>query len=202
MKTGVRSQEKIVSSRQYAVSRKTIYCLLPTPYCLLPTVICLLLTVYCLLPLKSYAEEEGVKEENAPIKITSGRMETQNGKNVVSFMENVVAKKGDMTIYANRLDVYSDKDKKKLIKIIAEGDVRIEKGLKTATGATAEYYDEGQKLILRGNPKLKEKDNLIEGSEIIYYIKEENVTVHGDEKKKVEVTLFPEEKKTGVQEHE
>ncbi|MBI5749136.1 MAG: lipopolysaccharide transport periplasmic protein LptA [Nitrospinae bacterium] len=153
------------------------------------------MSVLCLLPLKSYAEEEGIKEENAPIKITSSRMETQNGKNVVSFMENVVAKKGDMTIYANRLDVYSDKNKKKLIKIIAEGDVRIEKGLKTATGATAEYYDEEQKLILRGNPKLKEKDNLIEGSEIIYYIKEENVTVHGDEKKKVEVTLFPEEKK-------
>lgn len=165
--------------------------------------LCFMFYIFCLIPLiKSYAEEEGIKEENAPIKITSSRMETQNGKNVVSFLENVVAKKGDMTIYANRLDVYSDKDKKKLIKIIAEGDVKIEKGEKVATGATAEYYDEEQKLILRGNPKLKEKDNLIEGSEIIYYIKEENVTVHGDEKKKVEVTLFPEEKKTGGQEHE
>ena len=122
-------------------------------------------------------------------------METQNGKNVVSFMENVVAKKGDMTIYANRLDVYSDKEQKKLIKIIAEGNVKIEKGLKIATAEVAEYYEEGQKLILKGNPKLKEKDNLIEGSEIIYYIKEENVVVHGDEKKRVEVTLFPEEKR-------
>jgi lipopolysaccharide export system protein LptA len=143
----------------------------------------------------SYAEEDGVKDENAPIKITANRMETQNGKNAVSFLENVVAKKGDMTIYANRIDVYSDKDKKKLIKIIATGDVKIEKGMKVATGAEAEYYEVEQKLILRGNPKLKEKDNLIEGSEIIYYIKEENVTVHGDENKKVEVTLFPEEKK-------
>lgn len=188
MKIEVRSQEKIVGSIQYAVGSKTTYYLLFTAYCLL-------LTACCLLSSVSYAEEEGIKDENAPIKITSSRMETQNGKNVVSFLENVVAKKGDMTIYANRLDVYSDKDKKKLIKIIATGDVKIEKGQKVATGATAEYYDEEQKLILRGNPKLKEKDNLIEGSEIIYYIKEENVTVHGDEKKKVEVTLFPEEKK-------
>ncbi len=182
MKTRVRSQKPEV--------RRQIFCSLSS-------VLCSLFSVFCLLSSISYAENDITKEENVPIKITSSRMETQNGKNVVSFLENVVAKKGDMTIYANRLDVYSDKDKKKLIKIIAEGDVRIEKGLKTATGATAEYYEEEQKLILRGNPKLKEKDNLIEGSEIIYYIKEENVTVHGDENKKVEVTLFPEEKKEG-----
>lgn len=180
MKTGVRGQGSGVSG-WWSVVGVFLFLLLVIGHWSLVTV--------------SYAEEEGIKEENAPIKITSSRMETQNEKNVVSFLENVVAKKGDMTIYANRLDVYSDKDKKKLIKIIAAGDVKIEKGEKVATGATAEYYDEEQKLILRGNPKLKEKDNLIEGSEIIYYIKEENVTVHGDEKKKVEVTLFPEEKK-------
>src|SRR3989338_11181553 len=86
---------------------------------ILLSVICSLFSVFCLLSSVSYAENDITKEENVPIKITSSRMETQNGKNVVSFLENVVAKKGDMTIYANRLDVYSDKDKKKLIKIIA-----------------------------------------------------------------------------------
>ncbi len=141
----------------------------------------------------SHAENQN---EKTPIKITSTRMETYNEKNIVSFLENVIAVKGDMTIYSDRLDVYSDKGQKKLIKIIAEGNVRIEKGGKTATGSRAEYYEDEQKLILKGNPQLKEKDNLIEGSEIIYYIKDENILVRSDERKKVEVTLFPEEKKT------
>ncbi|OGV96228.1 MAG: lipopolysaccharide transport periplasmic protein LptA [Nitrospinae bacterium RIFCSPLOWO2_02_FULL_39_110] len=188
MKTRVGSKESKIS-KQYAVrsKQKTIYCLLPTAYCLL-------LTVFCLLSSVSYAEN---KDEKTPIKIRSNRMETYNEKNVVSFLENVIAEKGDMTIYANRVDVYSDKDQKKLIKIIAEGNVRIEKGGKTATGEKAEYYEEEQKLILKGTPQIKEKNNFIKGSEIIYYLKEDNISVQGDEKKKVEVTLFPEEKKSG-----
>jgi lipopolysaccharide export system protein LptA len=161
--------------------------------------LCILHFAFCtfLLPVVSYAEKEGDKEESTPIKITSSRMETYNEKKFVSFLENVIAKRGDMTLYANRVDVYSDKDQKKLIKIIAEGNVRIEKGGKTATGEKAEYYEEEQKLILKGTPRIKEKNNLIEGSEIIYYLKEDNISVQGDEKKKVEVTLFPEEKKSG-----
>jgi lipopolysaccharide export system protein LptA len=180
--TEYRSQKSKISRKYEVGSRKqrrlfTFYFLLFTFYFLLLTV--------------SYAEN---KDEKTPIKITSVRMETNNEKNIVSFLENVVAVKGDMTIYADRLDVYSDKGQKKLIKIIAEGNVRIEKGGKTAKGSRAEYYEDEQKLILKGNPQLREKDNLIEGSEIIYYIKDENVMVQSDEKKKVEVTLFPEEK--------
>lgn len=163
------------------------------------SIIYLLLSIFCLLSSASYAKN---KNEKTPIKITSARMETNNEKNIVSFLENVVAVKGDMTIYADRLDVYSDKGQKRLIKIIAEGNVRIEKGGKTAKGAKVEYYEDEQKLILKGNPQLKEKDNLIEGSEIIYYIKDENMMVQSDEKKKVEVTLFPEEEKRGRAEHE
>jgi lipopolysaccharide export system protein LptA len=140
---------------------------------------------------RSYAENATGKNEKPTIKITANRMETYNEKNIVSFLENVIARRGDMTIYANRLDVYTDKGQKKLVKIIAEGNVKIEKGGKVATGARAEYYDEEQKLILKGNPQLREKDNLIEGGEITYYIKEENILVQSNEKKRVEVTLFP-----------
>ncbi len=132
-----------------------------------------------LLTTASYAQKGGT------IDINSNRMEVDLGKNIITFYDDVVAKRDDLTLYASLLKVHYKEltpDKKKDVDyIIAEGNVRIVQGVRIATGDEARFYKDKDIIVLTGKPAtVKEDNNQISGSKVTIYIKENKSVVEGD----------------------
>ena len=80
----------------------------------------------------------------------------------------------------------------KIDKIVATGDVRITRpdgGL--ATADTASYYHDDEKLVLTGNPRVKQGNDFVEGAKISLFIRENRSIVEGSKDKKVKAVYYP-----------
>jgi lipopolysaccharide export system protein LptA len=111
------------------------------------------------------------------------------------YKGNVVVKRGDVTILANRMDVYFDEEGD-VIKIIAVGNVRIyKKPDREGRGDKAIYDKKRDTIELIGNAYLKQGKNVVEGERIIHYITKEITEVKGAKKRRVKTIIFETKKK-------
>jgi lipopolysaccharide export system protein LptA len=136
-----------------------------------------------------------------PIVIKSNNVEINNGLKVVTFSGDVNAKNNDFAIDCDRMLIYylnvpadqkTGENKNNIDKIVATGQVRINRtkgGLATADKAT--YYKEDEKLVLTGNPEVKQGNDLVKGEQITIFLKEDRSVVEGSQDNKVSVTIFP-----------
>jgi outer membrane protein assembly factor BamD len=114
-----------------------------------------------------------------PIDITSDRVETYFQKNLIVFKGNVMARQKDIVIYADSLEAVIIEGGKGIDKIIAGGNVKIQQGLRVANCKKAVFYNLDQKVVLTGDPKVWEGDNVVSGDEIIFDIEQNRVEVKG-----------------------
>lgn len=129
------------------------------------------------------------KEERLPIQISSDEMLAYQEIQKFIFMGNVVTKRGDLIINSDRLESF--KDPKGSDVIIASGNVRINQGGRQASAEKAEFYEAENKIILKGHPKVWEKENVIQGTEMTFFINEDKSIVKGDKDRRVNVTFYP-----------
>jgi lipopolysaccharide export system protein LptA len=78
-------------------------------------------------------------------------------------------------------------------KIVAQGNVRMVQEDREATCNEATYYHRDGKLVLRGEPVVREGDNWVSGKRIIYYIDEKKSVAEGEGEERVKVTIIPRE---------
>jgi lipopolysaccharide export system protein LptA len=160
--------------------------------------VCFLLTaVCCLLSASfSFAEEKkaaakapsaitsqknapGVK---APTVITAQILTADNKAKTALFEGAVVAKKGEMTLYADKMLVfYGDEngdDSSNIKKIDAEGNVKLLKGERVVTAKYATYFAEPEEhTIFTGEPRATEGDNVVTGTKMIYFMSDDRSIV-------------------------
>ena len=121
-----------------------------------------------------------------PVKITSESLEADNKRNLVTFKGNVVAKQGDMVILADTMTV--DYEKEGGIKRVeASGNVKMSQENRIATGTRIVFYNPEQKIVMTGNPKIWQGDNLISCEKITVLLEEDRIFFEG----KVDSTIFP-----------
>ncbi|GAB5047111.1 LptA/OstA family protein [Thermodesulfovibrio sp. TK110] len=133
------------------------------------------------------------KEMPEPIIITSRTLINDSKTKTATFEGNVVAKRGEVTLYANKMIVYyEDEQKGGNIKMIeAIGDVKLVKADRVITSHKATYLPEPEeRVIFTGEPRATEGKNLVTGEKITYFLKDDRSLV---EKSKV----YLKEKKTG-----
>ncbi len=118
-------------------------------------------------------------DKSQPIDITSDKVEAYWKQNLVIFKGNVIARQKDMVIYADSLEVVTHEDGKGIERVIAGGNVKIQQGLRVANCQKAVFYNLDQKLVLTGDPKVSEGDNVVLGDEIIFHIDKNRVEVKG-----------------------
>ncbi|MDD5005184.1 MAG: LPS export ABC transporter periplasmic protein LptC [Candidatus Omnitrophica bacterium] len=70
------------------------------------------------------------------------------------FRDNVKSDDGESQLYADKMTAYFDKNTKKIVKVIAEGNVKIVRGQDISYSQQATYDAESQKISLVGNPKI------------------------------------------------
>ena len=154
---------------------------------------------------KETIKKETIKVDRQPITIISNSLEIDNKQRIVTFSQNVEANTPDFTINCQKMLVHylnmpsltdSGKEEIKIDKIIATGDVKINRSEGgSATAEKAVYYQNDEKVILTGKPIVRQGNDFVEGSTITLFIKEKRSIVEGSESRKIKAVLFPRSEK-------
>jgi len=130
------------------------------------------------------AEEKKSAEENKSVReptiVTSQKMTTDNKAKTALFEGNVVAKKGDRTMYADKMLVHYSEEKggSNIKEIDAEGNVKLVKEDRVVTSKVAVYYAEPEEyIVFTGEPRASEGENVVTGTKITYFMKDDHSIV-------------------------
>jgi lipopolysaccharide export system protein LptA len=151
-------------SRQFSISK--LFCLSCS------------FAVLFLLSASAYSAEEG-KKMKGPINITSQKLTADNQAGTGLFEISVVARTPDMTIYTDKMLVSYEKKTGNVIRIDANGNVKFIKEDRVITSQEATYYADGEKVIFKGEPRAVQGENVITGSTMTYFMKEDRFFVEG-----------------------
>ena len=129
---------------------------------------------------------------DAPINIEADRMTSTEKSNSVTFIGDVDAKQGDVRIRSDKMVVYyvqkkTEKTKKptdkkatnQIEKMICTGNVEITRAEWLGTSQKMVYLEKERQVILTGNAKAWQNQNMVSGDKIIYYLDEGRSEVVG-----------------------
>lgn len=141
-------------------------------------------------------------ESTEPIHIEADRMVSQEQDNSVVFIGNVDAKQGEIMIRSDEMTVYYTQDDKKkgnqkgsqVEKLICKNNVEITQGDWLGTGNRMDYFAKERKVVLTGDARAWQGQNMVSGKTIIYYLNDKRSIVEQDEEKneRVKAVIHPE----------
>jgi lipopolysaccharide export system protein LptA len=126
-----------------------------------------------------------------PIQITADRLEAEEGGRRMTFLGNVVARQGDVAIYAQEIALFTEAGSREVERIEALRDVRIVQGARIATGQKGIFYRLEGKFVLTGGPRIHQGDDFIEGDEVTVFIDEERSIVRSGDGTRVNAVFHP-----------
>lgn len=134
-----------------------------------------------------FSVAHAVSDSAEPIHIEADRMVSQENKNSVVFIGNVDAKQGDLVIRTDEMTVFyaetkdsTDREQSSDVdKLICKGNVEISQGDWLGTGKRMDYYAKDRTVILSGDAKGWQGQNMVAGKTITYYLDEGRSVVEG-----------------------
>jgi LPS export ABC transporter protein LptC len=84
----------------------------------------------------------------------SGPLEIEYSSGKAVFNDNVIVTHPQGKMFSDKTTLFFDVKEKKVVKIVSEGNVKIERENNVTFADKATYYDKEQKLILEGRPRL------------------------------------------------
>ncbi len=158
-----------------------------------------------------FSAVEYTARKNEPIEIVANKMEAFQGKKMIVFSGNAVARQGDITLKTERLAVYYKNVAAKtgkagagelqaggeLDRIEARGNVVITQKELSATAEEAVYHHETARFVLTGRPVLKQSNNTVSGCKVFIYVNEnrgEVVKCEGEDPQRVTAIIHPQGK--------
>lgn len=174
----------------------------------MPILASIILTI-CLLFSGTAAAEtdptEVLKSGDDPLVIRSETLEIDNKNRQVIFKGTVDARKSTFTITCQEMHLYYHGDTSgktegaedvRVDRVVATGEVTITRsdGGK-AMADKAIYYQKDDKVILTGNPVVKQGEDFVEGTRITFFIGERRSIVEGSGQERVRAVIFPGQRK-------
>lgn len=118
-------------------------------------------------------------DRDAPVDIHSEEMTVDFEKHQIVFKGDVKVLQSDFSLAASEVTAVFGESADDIMKIVARGDVSIQKADKTAWGEQAVYDRESATILLTGSPVLKQGRNFIKGKEIRVSLDEDRMEVKG-----------------------
>ncbi|MCI4626686.1 MAG: lipopolysaccharide transport periplasmic protein LptA [Candidatus Magnetoovum sp. WYHC-5] len=115
-------------------------------------------------------------DKNEPLVITSNTLVADNMNNMATFSGNVQATRGDIAFYADTMVVNYDAGGN-ITQIDAHGNIKLTRQKKTLVSSRAIYNTTKEQLIFTGNPEARDGKNVIKGTKMTYYVKEDRSVV-------------------------
>ncbi len=174
----------------------------------LPFLFILLTLLVFFLPTPGEADaKKGLQDKVSPkpMIIKSKTLEWDDEKKTVTFTGDVNAQKDDFVVDCEKMFVYytasSDEQEKGdfakgVDRIVATGQVRITRsGGGVAEAEKAVYYQGDEKLVLTGNPSVKQGNDLVKGDRITIFLKENRSIVESTGRERAQAIIFPKTRK-------
>jgi lipopolysaccharide export system protein LptA len=129
---------------------------------------------------------------NAPIVIDADRLEAFKKEGLIIFTGNVIAKQDNSVQTADLMEVYLDDKGERILRIISTGNVKIvTDDCRTGTARRAEYYDDDQRLLLIGDAKVWQDDNVVTGERVVMYLADDRSEVEAGPQGRVKSVFYP-----------
>jgi lipopolysaccharide export system protein LptA len=135
-------------------------------------------------------------ERTQPVTVDSNKMERFGKESLVVFTGNVVARQANSVQHADRMEVYLDEKGDRILRIVSTGNVRIvTRDCRTGSARRAEYHDLEQRVVLSGNARVWQDDNVVSGDTITIYISQDRSVVEGGTQERVKAVFYPRDAK-------
>jgi lipopolysaccharide export system protein LptA len=136
-------------------------------------------------------------ERSQPVTVDADRMERFGKESLVIFIGNVVARQDNSVQYAERMEVYLDEKGDRILRTVSTGSVRIiTKDCKTGTARRAEYFDLEQRMVLIGNARVWQDDNVVTGDTITIFLSQDRSVVQGGKQERVKAIFYQKDQAT------
>ena len=148
-------------------------------------------------PLPLQAAEQPPQPGDQPIEVTAQQLEALRAQGQTIFTGGVVAKQGDITLYCDKLVVFSQEQQQQqqVDRLEASGHVRVVQLDRTGTAEKAIYQRQQGILELIGSAELHQGQNQVSGDEITLFLHENRSIVKSGDGGRVKAVLFPEPKR-------
>ena len=131
-------------------------------------------------------------DRNSPVTIDADQLENLQKEGLVVFTGNVVAAQNNSTHYSDRMEVYLDAKGDGIVRTVSSGNVKIiTRDCKIGTARRAEYYDAEQRVVLIGNARVWQEDNVVTGERITIFLAEDRSLVEGGKQERVKAVFYP-----------
>jgi lipopolysaccharide export system protein LptA len=132
------------------------------------------------------------------VTVDADRMERYGKESLVVFTGNVVARQNNSVQYADRVELYLDEKGDRIVRTVSTGNVRIVTGdCKTGTARRAEYVDVEQRVVLMGNARVWQHDNVVTGETITIFLSQDRSIVQGGKQERVKAVFYPRDEQAG-----
>jgi lipopolysaccharide export system protein LptA len=131
-------------------------------------------------------------DRTSPVTIDADQLENLQKEGLVVFTGNVVAAQNNSTQYSDRMEVYLDAKGEGIVRTVSSGNVKIiTRDCKIGTARRAEYYDAEQRVVLVGNARVWQEDNVVTGERITIFLAEDRSLVEGGKQERVKAVFYP-----------
>jgi lipopolysaccharide export system protein LptA len=145
-------------------------------------------------------KKRAADDKTQPVTVDADKMERFGKESLVVFTGNVVARQNSSVQYADRMEVYLDEKGDKILRTVSTGTVKIiTHDCRTGTARRAEYYDLEQRVVLTGNARVWQDENVVSGDTITIFLSQDRSVVQGGQQERVKAVFFPREEKKGAQ---
>ena len=132
------------------------------------------------------------EDRSQPVTVDADRMERYGKESLIIFIGNVIARQNGSVQYADRMEVYLDEKGDRIQRAVSTGNVRIvTRDCKTGTAKRAEYYDLDQRIVLVGNARVWQDDNVVTGETITIFLSQDHSIVQGGKQERVKAIFYP-----------
>lgn len=128
------------------------------------------------LTLRRSLAEQGPAAPAAPMKVEADHLVLMKALRLARFTDGVVVRRGDAVVKSPRMDARYDGDGQ-LTRLEMRGGVDVRQGDRRATGQTADYDAQQRTLVLLGDPRLYDKDDVLAGDRIALSLDSKEVRV-------------------------
>ena len=137
-------------------------------------------------------------DRSQPVTVDADRMERFGKESLVIFTGNVVARQNNSVQYAERMEVYLDEKGDRILRTISTGSVRIiTRDCRTGTAKRAEYYELEQRVVLLGNARVWQDDNVVSGENITIFLSQDRSVVQGGRQERVKAIFYSNDGQSG-----
>ncbi|MCX8084947.1 MAG: lipopolysaccharide transport periplasmic protein LptA [Calditerrivibrio sp.] len=138
----------------------------------------------------------GFASDRYPINIESDSVKYFGKEQYSLFIGNVRATHKEMKLFADEMKVVFDKNRE-VETIFCTGNVKMVKEGMYSLSKEAEIRLKENVLVLKGDAKVWQGENYLEGNEVIVYNNDNRVIVNKAENKRVKVIFYPDNKTQG-----